>query len=449
MRCLECNSLSIDTALSCAICGSPFPPASDERQASNVPVTPQDHASTAVAPEATTEAICDSCGAPMRAGRRMCGACERAFSSVLSTRPPELQPEPAPSREPGLGEARPLVALGPPDETACAGGGTPPPEPWWKAQRRQPAPSPPSQPHAPASRPSAAAPASPATAHAVVTATRAHPTQPSRPAQRVRPPRVTRTTSRRLVRPSLVAAAAVAVAIALGVPAGYQSGLLPMSGRGPSRVDVLSGQDPAVATVDGPATATQASPDGHRAEVTLPAPATAAAAEGSATVRKPSSRTTSRSRRATRPPASKEPASSEELPAAPIAEPLPVSPIAESAVLASTAPQLVSDRAEAVLAGPALEPSQVDVRPEVQSRVAPRLPGHLAGRQVEDVVILRVLVSPSGHATDARVLRTSKVDASLDDAAIEAVRQWRFTPARKGGRAVSCWFSVGVPMRGE
>jgi protein TonB len=109
----------------------------------------------------------------------------------------------------------------------------------------------------------------------------------------------------------------------------------------------------------------------------------------------------------------------------------------------------VSDRAEAVLAGPALEPSQVDVRPEVQSRVAPRLPGHLAGRQVEDVVILRVLVSPSGHATDARVLRTSKVDASLDDAAIEAVRQWRFTPARKGGRAVSCWFSVGVPMRGE
>jgi len=121
----------------------------------------------------------------------------------------------------------------------------------------------------------------------------------------------------------------------------------------------------------------------------------------------------------------------------------------QASVLASAVPLVAAARADAVLAGPALEPSQVDVRPEVQSRVAPRLPSHLDGRRVDDVVVLRVLVLPTGQASDVRVLRTSKVDPSLDAAAIDAVRQWQFSPARRGGRAVSCWFSVGVPLRSE
>lgn len=267
-----------------------------------------------------------------------------------------------------------------------------------------------------------------------------------RPAKQARPTPVT-WTSRRLVRPAFVAAAAVTVAIVVGVPTGYESGLLPVDGLGGSPVDVPSRMDPAVTTASGAASATPSPADAHRAEVTAPAPARPAAAGGAPAASRPSSRTASRSRRATKPPAPKEAAPGGEVPAAPIAEPLPVSPIADSAVLASTAPLVVSDRAEAVLAGPALELSQVDVRPEVQGRVAPRLPSHLGSRQVEDVVVLRVLVSPTGQASDVRVLRASKVDASLDDAAVAAVRQWRFTPAQKGGRPVSCWFSVGVPIR--
>jgi len=66
---------------------------------------------------------------------------------------------------------------------------------------------------------------------------------------------------------------------------------------------------------------------------------------------------------------------------------------------------------------------------------------------LDDVVVLRVLVSPAGHPADVRLLRGSRVDPAADRAAIAAVRQWRFTPAQKRGQLVSCWFNVGVPVR--
>jgi hypothetical protein len=43
-------------------------------------------------------------------------------------------------------------------------------------------------------------------------------------------------------------------------------------------------------------------------------------------------------------------------------------------------------------------------------------------------------------------LRRSKVGRSLDDAVVAAVTQWTFSPARKRGEAVSCWYNIGVPL---
>ncbi len=97
--------------------------------------------------------------------------------------------------------------------------------------------------------------------------------------------------------------------------------------------------------------------------------------------------------------------------------------------------------------GPVFEVAQVDVRPQITNRVEPRRPDHLSGRRVEDVVILRVLVAPSGRLSDVRVLRGSKIDGALDAAAVSAVRRWSFSPARRKGQAVSCWYNVGLPLR--
>jgi protein TonB len=93
------------------------------------------------------------------------------------------------------------------------------------------------------------------------------------------------------------------------------------------------------------------------------------------------------------------------------------------------------------------EISQVDVRPEVASRTEPSYPASARERGVEDVVVVRVLVSANGRAADTQLLRRSRHDAAFDSAALTAVRQWTFTPARKRDRVVSCWMNVGVPFR--
>jgi protein TonB len=58
-------------------------------------------------------------------------------------------------------------------------------------------------------------------------------------------------------------------------------------------------------------------------------------------------------------------------------------------------------------------------------------------------VILRVLVNPAGTA-DKVELRTSSGFDRLDDAALDAVRRWRFVPARQGDQPVTAWVLVPI-----
>lgn len=137
--------------------------------------------------------------------------------------------------------------------------------------------------------------------------------------------------------------------------------------------------------------------------------------------------------------------------AAPEAEPAPLVARQGAVVVEPAAlPQApVSPASPATLssAGAAFEPNQVDVRPQVVHSVDPRYPDHLRERGPSDVVIVRVLVTLDGRPSDMRVLRPSRVDPALDRAALAAVTEWRFSPARKRDRPVACWFNVGVAFR--
>jgi protein TonB len=88
----------------------------------------------------------------------------------------------------------------------------------------------------------------------------------------------------------------------------------------------------------------------------------------------------------------------------------------------------------------------VDVKPEVLAQVAPVYPDEVAKQKVEDVVVLQVLVDATGKPQNIKLLRGSRKAPLLDGAAAAAVRQWTFSPARKGGQPVPCWFNVGVPF---
>jgi protein TonB len=89
---------------------------------------------------------------------------------------------------------------------------------------------------------------------------------------------------------------------------------------------------------------------------------------------------------------------------------------------------------------------EVDVKPEVVAQVPPVYPEEAAKQNVQDVVVLQVLVDAAGRPESIKVLRGSRRAPSLDEAAMAAVRQWTFRPAKKDGQTVPCWFNVGVPF---
>jgi protein TonB len=76
----------------------------------------------------------------------------------------------------------------------------------------------------------------------------------------------------------------------------------------------------------------------------------------------------------------------------------------------------------------------------------PTYPALALRRHDEGQVLLEVSVSPEGQPT-AVTLRHSSTHDALDQAAIEAVRQWRFVPAMRNSVAVAATAEVPVDFR--
>jgi TonB family protein len=77
-----------------------------------------------------------------------------------------------------------------------------------------------------------------------------------------------------------------------------------------------------------------------------------------------------------------------------------------------------------------------DIKPPTRIRdVKPVYPKEAQDARVQGVCIIQALVGPDGKVADARILRSIPM---LDAAALEAVRQWEFTPTLLNG--------VGVPV---
>jgi TonB family protein len=79
--------------------------------------------------------------------------------------------------------------------------------------------------------------------------------------------------------------------------------------------------------------------------------------------------------------------------------------------------------------------------PKKIKHVAPVYPDIAQASRVQGVVILELIIDPNGDVSDARVLRSI---ALLDQAALDAVMQWRFTPTLLNGNPVSVIMTVTV-----
>lgn len=64
----------------------------------------------------------------------------------------------------------------------------------------------------------------------------------------------------------------------------------------------------------------------------------------------------------------------------------------------------------------------------------------------QGTVMLNVMVSAAGTASEVNVAQSSGSDA-LDDAALRAVKRWRFVPAKRGSEPVAGWVRVPVVFR--
>ena len=77
----------------------------------------------------------------------------------------------------------------------------------------------------------------------------------------------------------------------------------------------------------------------------------------------------------------------------------------------------------------------------------PAYPETLRQQRIEGRVAVRMLVLEDGSVGDANVVSSSGY-GEMDEAALDAVRQWQFVPARQeGGGAVRCRTTLSVSFR--
>jgi protein TonB len=83
-------------------------------------------------------------------------------------------------------------------------------------------------------------------------------------------------------------------------------------------------------------------------------------------------------------------------------------------------------------------------RPLGGYQVKPRYPESARRQGFEGTTLLKIHVSDTGRVEDVLIERSAG-HQDLDLAAMEAVKQWRFEPARRGKQSVAVW--VMLPVR--
>ena len=83
--------------------------------------------------------------------------------------------------------------------------------------------------------------------------------------------------------------------------------------------------------------------------------------------------------------------------------------------------------------------------PRIVSKVEPSYSKSAKDKKIMGSVLLEVVIDQSGMPRDIQVKRG--LEEGLDANAIAAVTQWRFSPARKAGKAVACHANIEVNFR--
>lgn len=131
--------------------------------------------------------------------------------------------------------------------------------------------------------------------------------------------------------------------------------------------------------------------------------------------------------------------------------PVPVlQPVAEHAVqqapVAVAPPSPPTPAPAQPAAEPVIEPPRYNAA--YLSNPPPAYPLAARRRGVEGTVLVRAEISAGGECQRAELKKTSGHEM-LDQAALEAVKKWRFVPAKRGSQAVVAWVEVPITFKLE
>ncbi len=88
---------------------------------------------------------------------------------------------------------------------------------------------------------------------------------------------------------------------------------------------------------------------------------------------------------------------------------------------------------------------QVDMPPELKTRVDPKYPPNAFAMGIEGVVIVNALISETGDVVEVVVVEG--LTGGFNEATTIAVRQWKYEPAVKDGVKVKVWKPITVTFR--
>jgi protein TonB len=84
-------------------------------------------------------------------------------------------------------------------------------------------------------------------------------------------------------------------------------------------------------------------------------------------------------------------------------------------------------------------------QPELIKKIEPPYPEVARRTKLEGVVVLEAVITKTGSVEEVKVLRA--LNPTLDQAALNAVKQWKYKPATLNGRPVKVYFTVTVTFR--
>jgi TonB family protein len=91
--------------------------------------------------------------------------------------------------------------------------------------------------------------------------------------------------------------------------------------------------------------------------------------------------------------------------------------------------------------------SMVNTPPILIRRVQPKYPPLALSQGFEDQVLINALISETGEVTKTMIIRGERESYGFNQAAEEAVRQWRFRPAVKNSAKVKVWKPILIKFK--